>query len=411
VEDIKPVEAIEDTRTPILWHSNAPWAATGYGTQTGLFGPRVVDLGYRLAFSAFYGLKGSRIGWQDPKGKGFVVYPGGRNNYGNDVIGSHYTHWANSQKGLVVTLTDPWVLTAGIMAQLPVLAWTPVDHEPLMPRTHEWFAASGAIPLAMSHFGKAMLERNGFDPLYCPHAYDPTIFRPLDRKLCRESLGIPEDAFLVGMVAANKGVPSRKCFAEAFAGFAEAKKKCGRQMYLYLHTQLEEPEGENLPALLESLGITPLLSDQYAQSLGTPAASVAVLYNAFDVLLNPSQGEGFGVPLAESQACGTPCIVADFSASREVAPVEAGNWCLDGAPIWTPFNAWQMKPHIEGVTDALIEAFEEPEEDRLARRESVHAWASQEYEIEHVMETYMKPALEDALHRIAWTNQRMARAL
>ena len=29
--------------TKLLWHSNAPWAPTGYGQQTGLFAPRLAE--------------------------------------------------------------------------------------------------------------------------------------------------------------------------------------------------------------------------------------------------------------------------------------------------------------------------------------------------------------------------------
>jgi hypothetical protein len=37
----------------ILLHSNAPWAASGYGQQTKLFAPRLRDLGHHVAISAF----------------------------------------------------------------------------------------------------------------------------------------------------------------------------------------------------------------------------------------------------------------------------------------------------------------------------------------------------------------------
>ena len=44
--------------TKLLWHSNAPWAPTGYGQQTGLFAPRLAEK-YDMAISSFYGLEGS----------------------------------------------------------------------------------------------------------------------------------------------------------------------------------------------------------------------------------------------------------------------------------------------------------------------------------------------------------------
>ncbi|MGI8430169.1 MAG: glycosyltransferase family 4 protein [Solirubrobacteraceae bacterium] len=45
---------------------------------------------------------------------------------------------------------------------------------------------------------------------------------------------------------------------------------------------------------------------------------LAELYNAADVLLFPSLAEGFGWPVAEAMACGTPVVASDIPALREV---------------------------------------------------------------------------------------------
>jgi hypothetical protein len=82
----------------------------------------------------------------------------------------------------------------------------------------KFFTESGAVPVAMSRFGQQMLGR--LDPLYVPHGIDTNIYKPIDRKTAREECGVPDGAFLVGMVAANKGRPSRKGFSQAFQAFA-----------------------------------------------------------------------------------------------------------------------------------------------------------------------------------------------
>lgn len=393
----------------ILWHSNAPWVGSGYGTQSGLFGPAVRRLGYRVAFSAFYGLKGRRLGWEGPDGEGYYVYPASdAPGHGNDVLQAHAHHWFNGGSGLVILLTDPWVLNPKICAALPMLAWTPVDHEPLMPRTHNWLSLSGAIPLAMSRFGERMMQDNGFSPFYVPHGFDANVFKPLDRARARKLLGVSEGTFLVGMVAANRG--SRKCYSEALQAFKAFKQRVGRDVQLYLHTHLEADDGENLPAICDSLGLSPLSSDPYRMIIGAPDTSIAALMNAFDVLLNPAQGEGFGVPMVEANACGTPVICTDFSASPEVAPAAVGNWNVPGDPVWTGFESYQLRPSVEALTEAMMEAYEEPIADRLLRRAQVADWALQEYEVEHVTETYWKPVLEDTLARISFNRRRMARS-
>ncbi len=403
-------ESLPRLGSPILWHSNSPWAGTGYGTQTALFGPLLQEiLGHRIAFSSFYGLHGSQLGWVAPSGNPYHVYPGGRDAYGNDVVGAHARHWFNGENGLVVVLTDPWVLQHAIMSRLPVLAWVPIDHDPIIPKTDQWFWGSGAVPLAMSRFGERVLQEAGHSPLYAPHGFDPTTFYPAeDRRALRESLSLPADAFIVGMVAANKGIPGRKSFAEAIDAVAALKEKHD-DVVLYLHTSLEAPDGENILGICDALGIRAMSTDQYSMALGLPPSRVARLMGCFDVLLNPAQGEGFGVPLVEAQACGTPCITSDFSAMPEVAPVAHGNWVVGGQRKWTPFDSWQITPNVEALTAALEEAYAEPTAARLRRRKKVAKWAHAEYQARDVVERYWRPAIAETKERLAWGGKRMGR--
>lgn len=402
-------DAVAQPPVSILWHSNAPWVGTGYGAQTALFGPRVAEqLGYRLAFSAFYGLKGNRLAWASKTGHQYVVYPGGwKHAYGNDVIGAHSKHWFGaSGKGVVILLTDPWVLDARICSKLPMLAWVPVDHDPLMPLTHNWLAKSGAIPVAMSRFGEEKLLDAGYvDTKYVPHGFDPAVFHQLDRKVARQAMGISTDRFVVGMVAANKGKPGRKSFSQAIAAFA-AFKEIYPDSLLYLHTPLEDGDGENIPAMCDQAGVRPMFTDQYGLALGFPASGVSVLMNAFDVLLNPAMGEGFGVPLIEAQACGTPCITTNFSAMPEVAPVDAGNWSVGGQKVFTGFDSYQVTPDIEEIVVSLTKAHDESEKDRLKRRASVAAHASA-YEADKITQEFWKPVLEQSLEELSWRSARM----
>jgi glycosyltransferase involved in cell wall biosynthesis len=392
---------------PILWHSNAPWAGTGYGTQTALFAPLLQEqLGYRVAFSAFYGLRGSKVGWQSAGGQPYVVYPGGRDTHGNDVLVAHWQDWSKGEPGLVVLLTDPWVMAPEVAAAVPCAAWTPVDHDPLMPRTDEWLKRSGATPIAMSRFGEEMLLDAGHDPLYVPHGFDPDVFQVGDRAAARRVLGLPADAFVVGMVAANKGVPSRKCFAQALEAFAVFQQNTPEAV-LYLHTQLEPPDGEDLVALCDTLKIRPRVTSGYQLATGMPSRYVAALMNTFDILLNPSAGEGFGVPLIEAQACVTPCVVTDFSAMPEVAPQSVGNICVGGQRTWTAFESWQLTPDVHEIRQALEDIYYESAKARLARRKSVAKFARENYAAAHVTETYWGPALEEARERRRWAGGRM----
>jgi glycosyltransferase involved in cell wall biosynthesis len=380
--------------TKLLWHSNAPWAPTGYGQQTGLFAPYLAQQ-YDMAISSFYGLEGAPITWE-----GIPVLPGIGGDFGGEYLVEHAKqHFGGDQRdGLVVSLMDVWVLDPGTISGLNMACWVPIDHEPPPPSVVDFFIQSGATPIAMSRFGQSMLGR--LDPLYVPHGIDTDVYRPHDRSKVRERVGLPDDAFVVGMVAANKGRPSRKGFSQAFQAFRKFLET-HENAYLYLHTMVNPgiASGENIPGLLKALDIPAdrvRMADQYSV-LFKPYApeDMAVIYSAMDCLLNPAMGEGFGLTVLEAQACGVPAIVTNFSAMKEVC--QAG-WHVDFAPYWTGQNSWMATPDVDDIVSALEECHDLPKRRReqLAQCAREHAL---EYSLPRVLQQHMLPALRIAEQR------------
>ena len=191
-------------KTRLLIHSNAPYAPTGYGNQVGLFAPLLNET-YEVGISCFYGLEGNTLRWE-----GIPLLPGLGGEFGNEYIVDHAKTFFDDDPrgGLVMTLMDVWVLQAEKMAELNACCWVPVDHEPAPPMVQDFFNKSGAIPLTMSRFGEEQLA--DYSPIYVPHGIDTDTYKPGDRDEMREHFGIDKDAFIVGMVAANKGAPSQE---------------------------------------------------------------------------------------------------------------------------------------------------------------------------------------------------------
>lgn len=369
---------------------------TGYGNQTALFTPRLAEH-YDLQISSFYGLDGAPLNWN-----GIQVLPGLAGTYGNEAIPHHVRRFFGGHRdGLLFTLMDVWVLDARMCAQFDMACWTPVDHDPAPPNVLKFFHESGAIPIAMSRFGQERLAAAGLDPLYVPHAVDTSIFRPIDRDAARSKMGIPGDEFAVGMVAANKGNPSRKSFVAALEAFAEFRR-AHENAKLYLHTDLDGVWSAGVPLgpVIAALGIPEEAigqADPYAIHFHPAAAeTMALFYSAMDVLLSPSTGEGFGVPILEAQACGCPAIVTDFSAMREVC---GAGWKAPGHRFWTPQQSWQMLPEVAGIVGALEDcyALSDVERSKLTGAARSHALR---YDIEVVMRDYMLPALEQVQARL-----------
>ncbi len=354
-----------------LIHSNAPNTKTGYGVQTAQLAERLHDAGHDVAISATHGQTGSTGSWKpenprNPEGwdKGIRVYQQGWHLNGTDIIHNHALHWFDGDPlaGWVIIHGDVWSLRENtLLADFNVAAWAPVDHWPCPPPVLEFFEVSGALPLAMSLFGEHAFQTAGLDPVYVPLAVDTKVYKPTPEIRGipgREFIGVPDEAFVVGMVAMNKDPDDRKGFNEAFAAFSAFKREHGDAI-LYVHT---DPNGMgssfNLRELALAHGIPEtsiVFPDVYGYQMGWPAEAMAVAYTAFDVLLAPSHGEGFCVPLIEAQACGTPVIVTDFSAQPEL--VGAG-WKVTGQQSYHPaHHSFYVIPLIDRIVTALHEAY------------------------------------------------------
>jgi glycosyltransferase involved in cell wall biosynthesis len=372
----------------INWFSNAPWARTGYGNQTGVFVPRLKALGHDVSVTAFHGLQGSVINWGD-----IPVYPNGFHPYGADVIGAHATNYGAD---IIITLMDIWVVEPeNIPPAIGWYPWFPIDHEPIPPAVYA-AAKRATRGITMSKFGQEQAALSGFETYYIPHGVDTKEFSPFDQQEARRRLGLPPDAFIVGMVAANKGNPPRKAFYEQIAAAAALKRAHG-DVLLYLHTGDGKHGMDTVPLLeyCKIVGFEPgkdvLFCDQYQYLLGFPPLYMRDMYSAFDVLTNVSCGEGFGIPILEAQACGCPVIVGDWTSMGELC---FSGWKLpksDAEPVYTFQNSFQWQPHTVAVAERMAAAYEMRGNKDYRTRARNGALA---YDANRIVEKYWKPTLE-----------------
>lgn len=380
----------------IAWYSNAPWAPTGYGTQTAQVLKRLKAAGHDVAVVANYGLFGTTLHWDGD----IPVFPQGTDLHSNDIAPAHAAFWLGDEPGWVITLYDVWVLGREAWRGANVASWTPIDHMPVPPQVLGW--AQEHPTIAMSQFGQRALAQAGVDANYIPHAIETDIFRPTPSdsrsglKLCidgKQRDGIPDDAFLVMINAANKGgTPPRKAWApmlSAFAIFAGQHPNA----YLYLHTDLDGMAGApNLRRLSEAVNLDParvrVVPQYHYRAAQIPDTTLAQIYSAADVLLMTSMGEGFGVPAIEAQACGLPIIVTNFSAQAELV---GPGWAVGYEPYHDQYmDSFLALPHISQIVKALELALERKGDADL-RAECV-TFASQ-YDADLVFDKFWVPQL------------------
>ncbi len=376
----------------VHWVSNAPFSSTGYGNQTALFTPRIKQLGHEVSITATYGLEGGVINWN-----GIPIFPRAYHSYAEDIAPSHAM---TVQADILITLLDAWVYNAKAFGGVKWVPWFPVDMDPLPPPVKKAVAPAFSR-MVYSKFACKMLDDAGLDYYYVPHGVDTKEYHPLNMQEAREKTKLPKDAFIVGMVAANKGLPSRKAFAQNIEAFAMLKRKHSDAV-MYIHAdQGLGPQSFNVPEYVNFMGLEigkdVLLPDPYQYFVGFPTEFVNLLYNSFDVHQLVSMGEGFGIPIVEAQAAGCPVIVGDWTAMSELC---SSGWKVakeDARKVFTPLAAYQYDPNPSAIYEKLEMAYNMRGNMDYRTRAREGAMA---YDADRVTEKYWKPALDDLYKRI-----------
>ena len=369
----------------IFWVSNSPWAKTGYGVQTNIFLQKLQEMGHDLACLCYYGLEGGAINFNK-----VVCYPKAAHPYGMDILAAHAM---NFKSDMIVSLMDAWVFDPRATGGIPWISYYPVDHEP-MPEKVRTNISQAFARIAMSKFGVEETHKAGLDCYYLPHAVDTNLYKPTDKLEAREKLKLPKDAFIIGTVAMNKGLPARKNFAPMIEAFANFKRRHIDAIY-YLHTEALGIDNQsfNIPEYCNQLGLQigkdVLLPDQYQKFIGFDDNWMSMMYSALDVHLLASMGEGFGIPTLEAQACGCPVIVGDWTASGELCFAGQKIDKKDTLRFYTGLASYQYIPHPRQIEIALEAECDKPSSRERARR------MAEEYSVENVAEKYLKPTFTD----------------
>ena len=372
----------------ILWHSCAPWAPSGYGTQTMIWTRELQRLGHEVVISTYWGIQGGATQWE-----GMTVLPGFGPNYCSNSLFQHSKHF---NPDLIITLGDVWVMDANLLRELPVAHWLPADCRPMSVADRNVVEASGAHLIAMSKFGYDRFKNAGMPVVYVPHGIDTSVFKPLGNiPELREASGT-EDKFIIGLNQANNDA-IRKAIPEqmlAFAKFSEHKD----DVMMTLHTGAHQDGGQDLEAVAENLGILDKIRivDQYRYTTGmlTPQ-DLNEWYNGIDVLSATTYAEGFGLPIVEAQAAGTPVNTTNASSMMEVNP---HGLLVDGQPFWNGVHkGWWISPSVTQITDAYEQAYQDRKNVDVKKLRRF----AKTYDYKTVSKAHMQPAIEILVDRMA----------
>jgi glycosyltransferase involved in cell wall biosynthesis len=382
-----------------VW-SNSYNAPTGYGQQATMLVDRLKRSGLDVAMLSNYGLEGIPSSIKTPYGD-VPHYPRGLDQYSNDSGPLDHKNFVakKNKPNLFISLYDVWVMQSKQYDDFPIAAWVPLDHVTLPPKVEKFLTKENVTPIAMSPHGVRQLTAKGIECEYVPHAIDTKIYKPrtkIGNHDINEYMGLKDDTFVVGVVAANKasGLMHRKAYGElilAFSLFAKDKPDA----VLYLHTDsFGQAGGWNLLNILASLGVKKeqvIFPNPQDYRFGLSQTDLAALYTRMDVLLAPSLGEGFGVPSVEAQACGTRVIGSNWAATPDL--VSPDSWLTDGQLTWDAGqDAWWMTPNVSSLVNALEDSYKA---ERGTSQVTID-FASQ-FDVEKVWENSWMPVLKKLL--------------
>lgn len=404
----------------ILYHSAPPTAETGYGVHTKNLAPRLHD-DFHVDIHAVGGVPGEGINWN-----GIEIYPSGAGKHGQesipywyehtgaDVVFSHHDHW-----GMINTLPN-------IQSGIPMVLYTILDHSlpgGKPPKAVVEANAGAHTTIVMSQWAESIIKNSKIDDdqiHQIPHGVNTSKYAPvtkpfIDSELAiteeelKRELGVPEDCFLYGMVAANYG--PRKNIPNHIQAFDRLIKEDDLDdVYMYIHTNPLMSGGYNLYQLKDVLNIPDdrlLFPDAHKVFHGIDDETVIQMYNTFDVSLNVTQAESWGLTITEALSCGTPVIAANNSAQTEQLGVppktvvdepfittDHGLLVNRGTEIWTQKAlARRFIPKTDHIYDAMKWAYDN--QDKLTDMgRAGRKWVTKNYDWDMLYEEEWKPLFD-----------------
>lgn len=206
-----------------------------------------------------------------------------------------------------------------------------------------------------------------------PHGVNASDFRPVPKsdvdKFKKEYFGPLADRFIITNVNRNQ---QRKDIPRTLMAFKEFKKLRPNAL-LYLHMAARD-QGWNITELIDSMGLKfnedVVLPANFGPNQGFPREVVNLIYNASDVVISTTLGEGWGLSITEAMACKVPIIFPNNTSLTEIVGEneERGYLTKSGASA----NDWAVLPNdnevmrpltsVEDLAEKLIHVYDNREE-------------------------------------------------
>ena len=289
----------------------------------------------------------------EPWGKDFIIFP--VDGYGNHEMIRSLMH--KERPDALWFMTDPrfyewlWEIENEIRANLPMVYYHVWDNFPAPYFNAKWYRSCDEVACISKVTHQIVQEVAPEVPsYYVPHAVNPMTYRP--PKTPEEKATVAETRQKILNSTINHHNPNKKIFfwnsrnarrkqpGTLVWWFKEFLDEVGhKNATLLMHTDARDPHGQDLPHLIDHLGIND--GQVLLSTTKMPPEELAVMINACDYAIGISDAEGFGLSTLESLSCGKPIIV-NMTGGLQEQVTDGNNWF-----------GWGIQPSAKSVIGSL----------------------------------------------------------
>ena len=302
-------------KTRLLCLGDHMLSPSGVGTQSKYLAEALVKSGKYQVLNLGGAIQHSdyTVRASEEYGQDFVIKP--VNGYGNpDLIRQALIQF---KPHALFFITDPrfyvwlWEMEDEIHNVCPMLYWHVWDNYPVPDFNNSFYKSTDFVG-CISKLTHNILCELGHENKsgYIPHAVPTEIFKVLEKSETetyrKQFLKQYADRFVIFWINRNarRKKPSDVLHSVKLACDAVGYDK----IVLFMHTNPKDPEGPDLLALRNKLG----LNNNVIFSNGIVSNSeINTFMNISDVTINIANAEGFGLGTLESMMAGTPIIVSE----------------------------------------------------------------------------------------------------
>jgi len=370
----------------ILFCSSGPYSGSGYGTQVYHLMKYFTNNGHKVGliatdFGNYIKFRSEPYTFDELVQRGcfniekkidlpdYPIYPINKNDYGWDVIRTHYQHF---QADVCIFFRDPWkILEIQDCVEIPhtMFTWIPIDHDPV---SDTLIKCVRIIPnlVSMSDFGQKQLMNHGLKNSMIPHCITTDLRVEDARKNGRlqdlkletrkkyPAVFSSQNYPVILVALTNNQFPSRKAIDQNLKGLREFVRRYP-DCKVIIHGNMSghqngHKEGIDMNFICQYLDYPPNTIWVPYNDRIVERSKVIDLYLMADILLHCSAGEGFGVPIIEAQYYGCSVVTNNCTAMPELT--YNGICVSDNYKIYVNnVNSFWYYPKPEAITQALLQ--------------------------------------------------------